>query len=373
MERELHLVQDALESFCVFKLTELSEKDNLSQTNDSDKKFLTYKKYCDDRNINPSTDRDGKKYYDMYNEFLPKFWENLKEKYPNLKFNFLDVEKDFRNLNKKGDFVIEIESITDSVSVSLKAYKKSINRIQVCSGTFNSFITNFLFEKDGVGMFKTRDGIRFKGSKIVDRDREIKKLGLDGMLPTLHEVDKINLEVKELFVYSEKAKWYQNIKGEWENGHYKYGHRALDLILPLLREHFTNEQIKDRIIEMIGFGGEEELLLLDPKKMIDSITNNRFQELIEKVRSNSTMIYRKHGKSILFEFIDEDGNVILGVEVPFCLHKNGGWFLPKDKKGRFYPKENMFLEYGQRRPTKSKAINTSINTYVNLSKTGIFK
>ena len=108
-----------------------------------------------------------------------------------------------------------------------------------------------------------------------------------------------------------------------------------------------------------------------PKRVIDSITNKNFQSLINKVRFDSTIRYYKHGKGINFDFIDEHGDVILNVNIPFCLDKNGGWFLPKDKKGKFYKKENMFLEYGQRRPKKSKEINTSINTYVNLGKTGI--
>ena len=60
MERELHLVQDALESYCVFKLTELSEKDNLSISNDSVEKYTQYKQYCDERDIDPSVDRSGK-------------------------------------------------------------------------------------------------------------------------------------------------------------------------------------------------------------------------------------------------------------------------------------------------------------------------
>ena len=280
------------------------------------------------------------------------------------------MEKEFRNLNKKGDFVIEIENV-GSKSVSLKAYKKGIKRIQVCSGTFNSFITNFLFEKDGVGCFKTEDGIRFKGSNVVDRDREIKNIGHGDILPILHEIDKINPELKEHFVYSKKAEWFKDIEEDWKKGHSTYGLRAIDLTLKLLRENFPDEHIHARLLDQIGFNGEEDLLLLDPKIVIDSITDKDFQSLIHKVRFESTIRYYKHGKGINFDFVDENGDVILSVNIPFCLQKNGGWFLPKDKKGKFHKKENIFLEYGQRRPKKSKEINTSINTYVNLGKTGI--
>jgi hypothetical protein len=375
MERELHLIQDALESYCVFKLTELSEKDNLSISNDSVEKYTQYKQYCDERDIDPSVDRSGKVYYNMYNKHLPVFWNRIKETYPNCTFDFIDVEKDFRNQNKKGDFVMIIRGDNQKeISVSLKAYKGSISSIQVCSGTFNSFITNLLFDKDGVGMFKSKDGIRFKGSKKEDRDREIKKIGYGSMLPTLHKIDEINPKVKEYFVYGKKAEWYQNIKEEWEEGHYKYGYEAIDLTLKILRENFSDTEIKSRIVEMIGFDGEEELLLIGKTKMVDSITNEKLKVLIDKVRSENTIIrYYKHGKNINFDFVNGGGEVILTIGIPFCLDKNGGWFLPKDKKGTFYKKENMFLEYGQRRPKKSKEINTSINTYVYLGRTGILK
>ena len=146
---------------------------------------------------------------------------------------------------------------------------------------------------------------------------------------------------------------------------------AIDLLLPELKK-FSNEKIKERVINMIGFDGEEELLLIAAKtksRLIDSITNEKLKTLISKVRSDKTTIrYYKHGKNINFDFVDDNEEVVLSVEVPFCLDKNGGWFLPKDKKGRFYQKENMFLDYGQRRPKKSKEINTSTNTYVNLRK-----
>jgi len=146
------------------------------------------------------------------------------------------------------------------------------------------------------------------------------------------------------------------------------------LTLKILRENFSDTEIKSRIVEMIGFDGEEELLLIGKTKMVDSITNEKLKVLIDKVRSENTIIrYYKHGKNINFDFVNGSGEVILTIGIPFCLDKNGGWFLPKDKKGTFYKKENMFLEYGQRRPKKSKEINTSINTYVYLGRTGILK
>lgn len=376
MESKLHYIQDALESYAVYKLTKLSEENGMSASNDSDVKFRSYKNYCEERNINSDMykEKDGKVYIKMYDEQLPLFWKGLKEYYADCKFDFIDVEREFRNKNKKGDFLIKISgSVNKNISVSLKAYKGTggVGRIQVCSGTFNSFITNFMFKKDGVGMFLDSNENRFRGSDKSKRDAEISRLGYGSMLPAIHQIDRIlSEEIKPYFTYGKKAEWYQNIEDEWKEGHKKYGHKAIDLLLPELNK-FSNRKIKERVINMIGFDGEEELLLIASQtkdKMIDSITNRKLKDVISKVRSDKTTInYYKHGKNINFDFVDGQ-EVVLSIEVPFCLDKNGGWFLPKNKKGCFYPKENMYLEYGQRRPKKSKEINTSTNTYVNLRK-----
>ena len=370
MEQELHFTQDALEAYCVAKLTELSENDNLSINNDSKSKYQVYEDYCDERDIDPSVDKSGKVYYETYNQYLPVFWENLKNCYPDSKFDFVDVEKEYRNLKKKGDFVIEIENV-GSKSVSLKAYKKDIKRIQVCSGTFNSFITNFCFDKKGVGTYWAQDGGSFHGKDVEKRDGEIEKLGLSNILPDLHKLDKINSDAKEYFVYNDESEWYQNIEKDWVQSRKDCGHLGKDLTLKIISENFSDEQVKSRLLDQIGFNGEEELLLLDPDRVIDSITDKNFQSLINRVRFDSTINYYKKGKGINFDFVDGNGDVLLTVYIPFTLNKNGAWYLPKDKKGKFHKKEGIFLEYGQRRPKKSKELCTSINSYVELGKTGI--
>tara|TARA_R100000808_G_scaffold25085_1_gene61598 strand:- start:19749 stop:20867 length:1119 start_codon:yes stop_codon:yes gene_type:complete len=370
MDRELHYIQDALEAYCVAKLTELSENDGLSISNDSHEKYRVYKEYCDTRQIDPSTDKKGKVYYKLYNEYLPVFWNNLKNEYPDSKIDFVDVEKEYRNLKKKGDFLIKVENGVTK-SVSLKAYKKSIKRIQVCSGTFNSFITNFLFDGKGVGTYYTESGDSFNSKNVEARDSEIEKLGLGSILPDLHELDRINAVVKEKFVYGTKSAWYQDIEQDWVHDRKSYGHSAKDLTLKIISENFTDEQVKSRLLEQVGFNGEEELLLLDPDRVIDSITNEKFKTLIHNVRFNSSIEYYIKGQGINFDFIGKDGSVLLSVNIPFTLNSNGAWFLPKNKKGSFNEKEEIFLEYGQRRPKKSKELATSINSYVNLGKTGI--
>lgn len=374
MDSKLHLIQDSLESYCVFKLTELSEKFDLSISNNSKSKFIDYTNYCNERNIDPSKDKSAKIYWEMYQKHLPIFFNNLIKTYPNCKFDFIDVEKDFRNEKKKGDFVIHIKGneIDKIISVSLKAYKGGFDSIQVCSGTFNSFINNFMFASDGVGMFKTEDGIRFKGSLVEKRNEVISNLGYSKMIPTLSMLDEILPTIKEKYVHSNEAEFFQNVENDWKMDCNYYGNLAIDLTLQIINENFSKHQVKQRILKMSGFDGSEDLLLIDSKKMIDSITSDKFKNLTKKLRSDDTTIhYYKRGKSIFFDFIDIYNKVILSVSVPFTLQKNGAWHLPSDGKSIFKTKENMFLEYGQRRPKKSKELNTSINTYVKLKNTGI--
>lgn len=379
MEDKLHYTQDALESYCVYKLTSLAEKNNLALKNDSDKKLSDYESYCQERNINPSVDSTGKVYFNMFEEHLPNFFEDLKNRYPNSKFDFMDVEKDFRNENKKGDFLMIVDGENYlEISFSLKAYKGGFSRIQVCSGTFNSFITNFLFKPAGVGMFETLDGVKFKGSNVSVRDKEIEKLGYNEIVPKVQELDDILKEVKDYFVRGDEAKNYfnkgvsgKNVGEEWSEGHYTYGNRGIKISLDILKNSFTEKQIKDRLVKMIGFDGDEELLLLDKKQYTSSVTNTRMMNLIRNIRSNDTTVsFDKVGKSIRFSF-NNNNETILEVDVPFCLDKNGAWWLPKDKKSVFKKKDNCVVHYGQRRPKKSKELSLSTNTYVNLKSAGI--
>ena len=379
MEDKLHYIQDAMEAYAVYKLTSLAESYGLSTSNDSNDKYTEFQRYCDERNINPSTYRTGKVYHEMFENHLPKFFDALMIRFPNSRFDFIDVEREFRNQNMKGDFVIKVSGDhNETISVSLKAYKGGFGRIQVCSGTFNSFITNFLFEPAGVGMFMSPDGVRFKGSNTVARDREIRKLGYENIISEINKLDDILTEVKDYFVRDDLADNYFNIGSsgktiaqEWSDGHTTYGNRGIDISLNILRNNFSDSQIKNRLVKMVGFDGNEELLLLDKKRWISSVTSDKMMRLINLIRSDETTVnYGRHGKSIRFDFVN-DGDVILQVDVPFCLDKNGAWWLPKDKKPAYKKKDKCVVQYGQRRPKKSKELSLSTNTYVNIIGSGV--
>ena len=82
--------------------------------------------------------------------------------------------------------------------------------------------------------------------------------------------------------------------------------------------------------------------------------------------------YTTNGKGLLFTLCDSVG-VIVNIEVPFTLQKNGAWHLPKTKYigTQYHNKEGVALIHGERRPKKSKEISTSINTFLNLKKSGV--
>ena len=96
----------------------------------------------------------------------------------------------------------------------------------------------------------------------------------------------------------------------------------------------------------------------------------RYREILKRVNSDDCVVeYNTNGKGVLFTLRDSDG-IILSIEVPFTLQANGAWY--RDSSIECHPKEKISLVYGQRRPKKSKEIATSINTYLNLKKAGVY-
>ena len=82
----------------------------------------------------------------------------------------------------------------------------------------------------------------------------------------------------------------------------------------------------------------------------------------------SSISYIKHEKSLRMSINDLEGE-ILHVDIPFTLQKNGAWYLPKEEyEGtQYHSGEKKELVYGERRPKKSKEINTSTNMWFKIS------
>ena len=63
--------------------------------------------YCS--NINEGMNLYNKIYKKNIDDIVEGFYSDLVDKYPNRKFDFVDVEKEFRDKKRKGDFIIQFE------------------------------------------------------------------------------------------------------------------------------------------------------------------------------------------------------------------------------------------------------------------------
>ena len=364
-----HYMQDAAEAYIVFKLQELAVENDVALTDNVGDKFATFMAYCSERGI---SQKFG---YSIYKEnidvVIVSFFQDLVAKYPGKKFDVVDVEKEFRDLKLKGDFAIYF-SKDDYISISLKNYKNGFDRIQLCSGTWNSFLNCLLFESAGVGMFiNPITKQRFKGSNRAVRDQLIESMGFYPLKGIYSEFDNILDAVRSFYVYSEEANMWQNVATRWKNDCAEYGLNAAQSVVDAL-ETLDNSKIKQRIIKMAGLNYDEEILLIGKGNYCCSLFNDTYADILRRVNSEESVVeYKVNGKGVLFTITD--GEDIVSIEVPFTLQKNGAWYLcGEEYEGAIYhKKEQVDLAYGQRRPKKSKEINTSTNTYLNLKKAGV--
>ena len=365
-----HFIQDAAEAYIVYLLQAYAVENKVAISDDVVEKHNTFIEYCEDRDI---LDEFNKSIYKKnIDVVIDKFILDLLSKYPNRKFDFVDVEREFRDKKLKGDFIIRFED-GSFISFSLKNYKKGFNRIQLCSGTWHSFLNNFLFESAGVGTFFdpfTQEV--FQGCNREYRDSLIEKLGYDALKEVYTFFDTINDTIKKFYTYGEQARYWKNVSAQWKGDCAAYGLKAAEKIISAL-DSIPKDMVKNRIIKMAGLNYDEEILLVGNGKYLCSLFNQKYAQILERVNSVESVIeYTTNGKGLLFTLCDSVG-VIVNIEVPFTLQKNGAWHLPKTKYvgTQYHNKEGVALIHGERRPKKSKEISTSINTFLNLKKSGV--
>ena len=364
-----HYMQDAAEAYIVFKLQELAVENGVALTDDIGEKFDTFMTHCSKCGI---TQEFGDSVYkENIDVVVDGFFHDLMTKYLGRKFDVVNVEKIFRDLKKKGDFAIYF-SENDYVSFSLKNYKNGYDRIQLCSGTWNSFLNCLLFESAGVGMFiNPITKQHFKGSNRSVRDQLIESMGFSPLKGIYSDFDNILDSVRSFYVYSDEANMWQNVATRWKNDCAEYGLNAAQSVVDALKT-LDNNQIKQRIIKMAGLNYDEEILLIGKGEYCCSLFNDTYADILRRVNNEESVVeYKVNGKGVLFTITD--GEDIVSIEVPFTLQKNGAWYLcGEEYEGTVYhKKEQVDLAYGQRRPKKSKEINTSTNTYLNLKKAGV--
>lgn len=360
-----HYIQDAAEAYIVYVLQKLAVESGCSLTDDVQEKFDIFQDYCRERNIKDDFTKSS--YKNNIDSVVEKIFGELQKKYPNEKFDFIDVEKQFRNQKLKGDFVIQFKDRI--ISVSLKNYKNGYERPQLCSGTWVSFLNNFIFESVGVGTFKdpTTNEV-FKGSDKKKREALIDRLGLSYLKDAYSTYENVSSILKQRYVHSEDARLWSNIEKQWRDDCKNLSETAIEVTIEALSK-LPNDLIKPRVLKMAGLNYDEELLLISKDRYLCSLFDEDYAKLLERVNSDQCKVeYIKNKKSILFSLTDDDGQII-NIDIPFTLQKNGAWHLPKTGQYEgtmFHKKEGIELHYGERRPKKSKEIATSINTYLNL-------
>ena len=369
-DSKTHMIQDAAEAYIVYRLQDLAVKNGTALTNSAEDKKKLFDIYCYDRGI--TSDFEKSIYKDNIDAIVDGFYSDLVNEYPNRKFDFVDVEKEFRDKKWKGDFIIQFED-ESYVSFSLKNYKKGFDRIQLCSGTWHSFLNNFLFKSDGVGTFidpYTQEV--FQGCNYDRRDSLVDRLGYSNLKNVYNFFDSVNTTIKEYYTYGDTANQWSNVSLKWKQDCANYGLEAATKIIDALNG-IDNDKVKQRILQMAGLTYDEEILLVGKGKYLSSLFNKRYRDILKRVNSDDCVVeYNTNGKGVLFTLRDSNG-IIVSIEVPFTLQKNGAWYLPKQRYSgtEYHPKEKINMIYGQRRPKKSKEIATSINTYLNLKKAGV--
>ena len=370
-----HYIQDAGEIYFVWKCMEyLQVLETVSSDINVENLHIEFTKYCSERKmLEDFMKSDYRMNVDIH---VKTFITGLLAKYPVKKINLRCVEVEYRNEGKKGDFVVEIDGEIKH-SVSLKNYKKGYTRIQLCSGTWSSFINNFcLSNAPGVGRFydlTNESKTTFAGRDKDIRDNNYKLLGLEEIIPLLNKLDNYNILIKDTYVKSDFGKFYSpEVIGSWKKDCKDMSLAAIDIAIQCL-DILPIDKVKEIFLKKTDLYNQEDLLLISKDKMLCSIFNENYINMIKDVNSPECQIeYKKSGKSLrfkLYEGVVSTGE-ILQVDVPFTLQKNGCWYCPKDKyEGtQYHKKEKKELVWGERRPRKSREIATSTNMWFNLKK-----
>ena len=278
--------------------------------------------------------------------------------------------RDSRDRGLKGDYILQFED--REVSQGLKNQKEH-NKAQMCSGTWNSGLNNFVFESAGSGMFYVPNKkLKWKGSKVSERDFFLKEEGYGELLPIYHRMDEINAKMKQFYVYGEEARFYYNIEQQLDDDRKNYGKEISSLMVEAL-DIIGKDKVTARVKKMTGLDAAEELLILSPKGYLLSLTNPNYMNMLKRVNSEDAKLsYNVNGQSIKFTFSDNQGDII-SWNIPFTFNINGCWWGNQKKveswEGqRKYPGKGKDagtpLYYQERRPEKSKEFATSINTHI---------
>lgn len=378
MDRRQHIVQDAAEHYAVYLMQSTAEQMGAAGKLPSRLRHEEFLGYLEKVSLSLGEFTSGKygKYKENADEQVPAFVRRLTGYFPGRGLDFENVEREYRNLGLKADFLIAVDGLSSPIPVSLKNYigTGGIGRPQVASGTFASFAASFVFERTGVGMYADPrfPDRSFRGNDIATRNAVLAIIGRSALVPFLSVLDDLQAQVRREFLGPE-CEMYEpaRVRAAVE----RIAGAGIDACLSVL-EAVGIETVREIFLSRIGLDGKEEALFFDSNRYVDSITNKRYHELRQELNSIDTQfIVAKHKQAIRFTF-QSAGRTVLATDAPFTINTNGAWYRPSpayegyetyNDKGH-----DVRLLWGQRRPYKSKEIATSVNTYVNLERVGIF-
>jgi hypothetical protein len=367
-----HYIQDAGECFTVWKFQEELENRGKALSIESEKCKLEFTNYCTTRKLLNKFNKSI--YRKNILAISTLFITNLIELYPNRKMRIINTEVENRNKSLKGDFKILFDD-NSFKSVSLKNYKGGYERIQLCSGTWNSLINKFfLKEAEGPGMFynieEGQEGKKYRGSNISIRNNNYKLLGYSAIIPLIERYDTINKTIKEKYVYNNSTLyWNDTVATSWKKDCTIYGCEASKIAKECL-ENLDSKVVLDKLLNMANLNNKEELLLIGNGKMLCSLFDKNYKTMLERVNSpNCNIKFINNNQTLTFNIFDKIGTIV-SIDIPFTLQKNGAWFLEEEYRDKkyYHPKEGKELVYGERRPKKSKEIATSTNMWFDINK-----
>lgn len=370
-DKQEHHAQDSAEAYLVWRLQHTVEQKGRALSRTSDQLKQAFDTYVDSRQARAHFDTSD--YKQNIDAVVVDVVADITGHYEDDLIEFADVEKEYRDQKKKGDFEIRFER-KEPVSVSVKNYKNGFKRIQLCSGTWNSFLNNFIFEPDGVGTFLDPfTGERFSGSDRNRRDWLVVQIGLQPLLDIYKFIDDTNDEVRAFYADSDQARMWNVVAGRWKSDCVEYGSDAASRLSNALKS-IHPDLVKQRLLSMAGLSFDEELLLLGKREYLFSLVNRNYRALLDEANAKGTTVeISSKGQTLRLSLISSSGSKITDIEVPFTLQKNGAWHLPREKYSgkQMHPKEGVPLAYGERRPRKSRELATSTNTYLDLGRLGL--
>ena len=364
-----HYYQDLSESYFCYKYQTVLESLDRSLTSDrSEILHDEFIKYAELRDIDLGNYNKSVYKTNIDSSIEQIVSQNLQH-YLDESHDIYDVEKESRNQGNKADFVLQFKDFSEKYS--LKNYKK-LGNIQVCSGTHVSLLDYFVLNKSGgPGNFMTSDGKMFsnRNKELLFKEYCKHDNGLELYL-LREELLELNLLLKNKYVYGDFAAFFtEDVENEFDKDKLMIAHEAMKIIITGLNLLDT-ELIKYKILSRTGLcndSSDTKLLCIFPGVFYNSTTNKRFHDLISSL-SASTANYTIHKQSLKFVLSLQE-KVLLDINIPFTINKNGAWFNDKNYTVEpfYYKSENMYLYHTQRRPKKSAELAPSTNMYISIS------